>query len=89
VKNPEKYGVVLPPLSNEPYFAEIQAKKPVHLNQIAASSGTDIKTLQTLNPDYNHNHTVMIPNKKGTYMLLVPVNKASQIQEHLINSVLS
>lgn len=87
IKNPEKYGVVLPTLSNQPYFEELHIKKPVQLKQIAKSSGTDFKTLQTLNPDYNH--TTVVPNKKGAYILLVPVNKASQIKEHLVNSVLS
>jgi membrane-bound lytic murein transglycosylase D len=72
IKNPEKYGVQLPPIINEPYFAELEVSKPVTLEQVAKKSGVSIQTLHTLNPDYTH----ASKPKKETVTLLVPVDKA-------------
>lgn len=74
VKNPEKYGVKLPPISNEPYFTELKVKKTVNLKHVAQTSGISIETLHTLNPDYKHG---AIPNKGS---LLVPVKKAPAVK---------
>jgi membrane-bound lytic murein transglycosylase D len=83
VKNPEKYGVQLPPISNKPFFAELKVKKAVTLANIAKSSGISEQTLHTLNPDYNH---PVIPSK-GTYTLLVPVNQATAVKAQLAENV--
>lgn len=72
VNNPKKYGVTLPAVTNKPYFTQLTVKKPVSLAKVAKKSGIDVKTLHTLNPDYNHG---IIP-KKGTYTVLMPVAKA-------------
>jgi membrane-bound lytic murein transglycosylase D len=79
IENPEKYGVQLPPIDNEPYFTELNIKKPVNMERVAKVSGINIKTLKKLNPDYNHG---IIP-KKGKYKLLVPVNKAPAVKASL------
>lgn len=84
VKNPEKYGVKLPPIKNTPYFAEMKVKKSVSLDKVAETSGTSIKTLHTLNPDYNHT----APGNVGK-TLLVPVSKAAVVKEHLSDTVVS
>lgn len=70
VKNPAKYGVQLPPITNEPYFVEMKAKKSVNLSHVAKSSGINIDTLHALNPDYKHG---VVPAKGAS--LLVPVEK--------------
>lgn len=80
IKNPAKYGVKLPTIINEPYFAELSVKKSVDLDKVAKSSGINIKTLKTLNPDYNQGETP----KKGAYTtLLVPINKAPAVKAQL------
>lgn len=79
IKNPEKYGVQLPPINNEPYFAEVKTKKPVSLDHVAKSSGISIETLHALNPDYKHG----VVANKGSYSLLVPVKKAPAVKAHL------
>lgn len=80
VKDPKKYGVKLPTIINEPYFAELSVKKSVDLEKLAKTSGINIKTLQTLNPDYNKGEAP----KKGPYTtVLVPIKKAPQIQAQL------
>lgn len=86
VKQPEKYGVKLPPIKNEPYFTEVKLKKSVKLDQIAKTSGVNIKTLKSLNPDYRSG---AVPSKKGSYTVLVPVEKAGHVKAQLGKNVLS
>lgn len=78
VKDPEKYGVQLPPVENQPYFAtlKVDPAKPVNLDQVAKKTGVNIQTLHTLNPDYNHK---VIP-KKTVQTLLVPVAQAPKVK---------
>jgi membrane-bound lytic murein transglycosylase D len=71
VKNPQEYGVQLPPIQNTPYFQEVTMKKPGSLAKVAKSSGVSVKTLDKLNPDYNHG----IVAKQGTYTVLMPIVK--------------
>lgn len=87
IKNPEKYGVKLPETQNKPYFAEVETPKAVNLQKIAQTSGVDMKTLHTLNPDYNHG--TIVPNKKGKYSVLVPVNKAPIVKAQLPGSTVN
>lgn len=80
VKNPDKYGVKLPKIVNKPYFEKVASEKPVNLKQVAETSGVNIKTLNTLNPDYNHG-TPPPKSKKhadtnAAYSVLMPVNQA-------------
>ncbi|MBV9575845.1 MAG: transglycosylase SLT domain-containing protein [Gammaproteobacteria bacterium] len=70
IKNHEKYGVQLPRVVDEPYFTELTINKPVTLNQLAKSSGINIKTLHTLNPDFKH------ATATKTKTVLVPLNKS-------------
>lgn len=83
VKNPDKYGVQLPPVTNKPYFTEIKASKPVTITQVAKSSGVNVTTIKKLNPDYKQD---IVPKVKGTYTVLVPLNKASAVKAQLKQS---
>lgn len=87
VKHPEKYGVQLPPINNEPYFAELQVKKPVNLENVAKKSGISIETLHTLNPD--HKHSIVSPQTKAPATLLVPVKKVSEVKAQLGSTVVN
>lgn len=79
IKNPEKYGVELPPVSNAPYFEEIKIDKPVNLQRLAQATGVSIDTLNKLNPDFTHGSK---PNKE-MISLLVPTNKANIIKANI------
>ena len=84
VKNPAKYGVQLPPITNEPYFVEMKTKKSVNLSRVAKSSGINIDTLHALNPDYKHG---AVPAKGAS--LLVPVEKEhAVVKAQLAESVI-
>lgn len=70
IKNPEKYGIQLPHVVDEPYFTEVTIHKPITLNQLAKSSGINIQTLHKLNPDLKHAtapkaKTILVPLKQG------------------------
>ena len=80
INNPQKYGVELPPVTNQPYFTTVKVQKPVSLVKVAKTSGISIQTLHRLNPDYNHG---TVPAKKGADTLLVPVNKANTVSQQL------
>lgn len=79
VENPEKYGVKLPQVSNEPYFTKVEIKKPVTLDKVAKTSGIPIKTLRKLNPDVKPG-TPTTAKKDGTHALLVPVTKVASVK---------
>jgi membrane-bound lytic murein transglycosylase D len=87
VKDPQKYGIVLPPVSNEPYFAEVKVKKPVSLFQVSKSAGVDLAILRGLNPDYNRR--VVYPSKSGDYIILVPANKVTAVEADLKSSIIT
>lgn len=91
VTNPKKYGVKLPKIVNQPYFEKVEVKKPVDLKQVAKTSGINIKTLTTLNPDYNHGAAPSKAKKteKSIYTVLVPVNQAKVVSTQLTNQVAS
>lgn len=79
IKNHKKYGVKLPPVTNQPYFTQVQVNKSVNLTQVAKTSGVNIKTLAALNPDIKQ----QVPVKKGAATLLVPVSHAPIIKKAL------
>jgi len=87
IKNPEKYGMRLPPIINKPYFITLTMRSPVNLAKIARTTGMDIKTLHALNPDYRHESAQ--PNKHGAYTLLIPVKAAETLKNTLGNKVIS
>jgi membrane-bound lytic murein transglycosylase D len=76
VKNPEKYGVQLPHVDNQPYFKEVPVTKPVNLNKVAKTAGVNVDTLNKLNPDFTRGSYP----KKEVASLLVPADKAVKIK---------
>lgn len=89
VNHPKKYGVKLPKIVNQPYFTKIEVKKPVDLNKVAATAGINIKTLKTLNPDYNHGTPPAKIKKesKPTYAVLVPIDQAHVVSAQLSKDI--
>jgi membrane-bound lytic murein transglycosylase D len=78
IKNPEKYGVQLPTVSDAPYFAEVKTQKSVNLATIAKSTGINIQELNKLNPDVKHDGVIQ---KNGSYTVLVPADKAPVVSK--------
>lgn len=72
VKNPEKYGLKVAPIPNQPYFSEIRLGSQIDINIVADSSGVPIEELKMLNPGFKRWAT----DPAGPHRLLVPVNEA-------------
>lgn len=85
VANPEKYNVKLPPITDKPYFAEVKTTKPVDLTRVAKTTGINVETLHTLNPDYKH---APVPKKEKGYSILVPVNLEPRVRAQLGDKIL-
>ncbi len=77
IKNPKKYGVVLPTVDNKPYFKEVTIDKTTNLNQLAETSGSDLKTVKKLNPDYKQVVTPHLSHNK----VLLPVEAKQPIKK--------
>lgn len=72
IKNPQKYGLKITRIPNQPYFTEIRLNSQIDLNIVADASGVPIKELKMLNPGFKRWAT----DPDGPHRLLVPVNEA-------------
>jgi membrane-bound lytic murein transglycosylase D len=72
IENPQKYGVTLPPIMNQPYFTTIQIEKPVNLAEIAKSAKVNLNALHQLNPDYRQEK---LAKKHSKNTILIPIQK--------------
>lgn len=70
---PEKYGIELPALSDEPYFEVVETGSQLDLAQAAELAGVDIDEIYLLNPSFNRWAT----SPDGPHRLLVPRENAS------------
>jgi membrane-bound lytic murein transglycosylase D len=71
VAAPEKYGIKLTPIPNEPYFEKIDISGQLDLSTAAELMGLSMDELYTLNPGFNRWAT----DPEGPHYLLVPINK--------------
>lgn len=78
ISHPEKYGVTLPEIKDQPYFTKVKLEKPATLSKVAKKSGIQLTTLRKLNPDVKPG--VAAPIKNGERALLVPVDKADLVK---------
>ncbi len=67
---PEKHGITLYPVMNEPYFASVSTGSQIDLAQAAEMAATSTDELYLLNPGYNRWAT----DPDGPHELLVPYN---------------
>ena len=81
VSTPEQYGIQLPVLDDEPYFAQITIKRPLDLLKAAELASISADEMRYLNPAFKYR--VATPHKP--YQLLVPVAQAEQFSAALAN----
>lgn len=79
VAHPERYGVVLPDVPNEPYFVEV--KKPQNIDIAIAAKLAEMpeSEFRALNPSYNR---PLIPGGKDSPLIL-PVANAEKFTRNL------
>ena len=71
VADPEKYGVQLAQIPNEPFFASVDTGSQIDLGVVARLTELDIGDLQSINPGFNRWAT----DPEGPHHLLIPVAK--------------
>ncbi len=71
ISNPEKYGLKISPIPNEPYFTQIDIGSQVDLGVIAKLVDLPVEDLYKINPEYVR----WITDPNGPHQLLVPAGK--------------
>lgn len=79
VAEPEKYGLELDDLPNEPYFIRVAAPGHMDLQRAAQLAGVPVEELRSLNPGFNR--PIITPANGDS--LLVPADRAEAFTENL------
>ena len=79
VRNPDKYGIKLPPIDNRQYFTKVKTGGQLDLSKASKLSGVPLDELYKLNPGMNRWSTP----PKGPGYLLVPVDNAPNFRTEL------
>ncbi|PVY78218.1 membrane-bound lytic murein transglycosylase D [Tamilnaduibacter salinus] len=79
IRDPEKYGIELPPMPDKPYFEVINTGGQMDLARASEMSGVDIEEIYLLNPSYNRWAT----QPDGPHRLLIPVAEADTFRKAL------
>lgn len=80
VEAPEKYGVTLDAIPDEPYFAKIKIRHPVNISHVTKLANISIDEFNALNPAYKRN---VIQIGDTPRILLVPVEKKDTFLRNL------
>lgn len=73
VANPQKYGLVLKPIPNQPYFAQVPTGGQIDLSTVSSLTGLSMDEIYTLNPGFSRWAT----DPNGPHYLLLPLDKES------------
>ena len=79
VAKPERYGIVLPPLANEPRFAVVETGSQIDMALAAKLAGIDTDQLYSLNAGVNRWAT----DPDGPHRLLLPADQAAHFASAL------
>lgn len=79
VRNPGKYGITLPTISDKPYFEQVDVGAPIKLNHAAQLADLSLSELKRLNPGYSRNTT----DPTGHHKLILPIDKIATFKERL------
>ncbi len=79
VANPQRYGITLPPLDNEPYFVAVTKSRDIDVTLAARLADMPLEEFEALNPGFKRG---IIPAKEPRKILL-PVGRADQFLANL------
>jgi len=79
VAHPERYGITLPSIPNDPYFVSVERTQAMDVAVAARLAEMPLSEFQALNPAYNR---PIIPGNH-TADLLLPVDNAQKFRENL------
>ncbi len=77
IANPQRYGINLKPISDEPYFTEVEVDKPLNLSLAADLAGISEQDLKRLNPAYQRT-TI---SHKGRHIIALPSDKVREFEQ--------
>lgn len=75
VRDPQRYGLSLQPIANQPYFGVVDTGGQIDLQLAADMAGVDINELYYLNAGYSRWSTP----PSGPHRLLVPISRAEAL----------
>ena len=81
VANPERFGLVLPTISNEPYFAAVSFARHIDVKLAAQLADISREEFIALNPA--HNRPVILQDNSD--FILLPIDKVETYQTNLEN----
>ncbi len=79
ISNPEKYGIHLPDVPNEPYFAKVDVDSPIALSKVAKLSGLPANDIYNLNAGYKQKQVA----SNTPQHLLIPVEKVQTFKQNM------
>jgi membrane-bound lytic murein transglycosylase D len=79
VSNPEKYGLTLEPIPNEPYFARVNLGSQIDLNVVAKLADVPVGDLYDINPGFRRWAT----DPTGPHQVLVPIEHKDILNANL------
>lgn len=82
IRDPVRFGVVLPAIDDQPQLAQVDIGSPISLEKAAQLAGMSLKDIKHLNPSYSR--MKMDPN--GPYSLILPIDRVQQFKEALAES---
>jgi membrane-bound lytic murein transglycosylase D len=74
VRNPQAFGLTLPPVENHPYFLTVVIERDIDVELVARLAGVTLEQFHQLNPQ--HNKPVILA--AGTPELLLPYDNANR-----------
>ena len=78
IKNPNAYGVSLPPIANRPHFREVMVG-PANLNEVSSITGLSRAELYALNPG----HRGEVIDTSSPMKILIPADVSPSVDERL------
>ncbi len=81
VSNPEKYGITLEPIPNEPYFGRVDLGSQIDLNVVAKLADVPVGDLYDINPGFRRWAT----DPTGPHQVLVPIENKDTLVAGLAN----
>jgi len=82
VTHPERFGLVIQPIANRPYFTKVTAPKQIDARLAAKLAGISQEEFSSLNPEYNR---PVLTSNGSTHEFLLPVSAADTFTTNLAN----
>ncbi len=82
IANPAAFGITLPHIDNQPYFAQVVAQRDMDVIAAARFADMPIEDFKALNPSFNR---PVISGAQGS-VLLVPTDRVNRFEENLRNN---